>query len=398
MRRSSRIPFLFSALVLAGVACQDLTSAPRAPAKRAAAFEVGPTTYSALWTMTGPAYALRSTFTPAGPVAPSRADTARATALRAQFQGLATPSTLRSLSAHGSAQALANAPAGTRRALRMVRIPLGKVNGRAQVLGVVPGDRKDAPLAALVFSTDQVVTAVVQLQHARRANGKWRLAQSRTTVFGAHRKAVAAIDQSYGDPEFASALREGSLTLMKRFASLALPDALYAAAANTEDEDAEALCPTEFAAVSASAIAVALAASNFAAATAAETAAVGALAMAIATCPEGGLPCLALPPLEAASALATANLVTATGLLGAATAAGVAAAANLADCLWAKRPAWIPATTSGGGGGGGEGSGDGGGGGGGGGGYSTCEFYVYVDYFGNILDVDDPYGCLEYAE
>lgn len=392
MHRSRRIPLLLSALVLAGVACQDLTTAARAPAKRAAAFEVGPTTYSALWTMTGPAYVLRSTFTPAGPVAPSRADTARATALREQFRGLVAPSTLRSLSAPGSVPASANAPAGTRRAMRMVRVPLGKVKGHSQTLGLVPGEGKGAPLAALVFSTDQAVTAVVQLQHARRANGKWRLAQSRTTVFGADRKAVAAIDQTYGDPEFASAWREGSLTLMKRFASLALPDALYASAAYTEDEDAEALCPDELKAVAAAGIAVALASANVVRATALEAAAVGALTMALATCPEGG--CLFLVPLEAAITAATANLGIALALEVTAIATGVAAAANLADCLWTKRPSWIPSST-GSGGGGGEGDGGGTGGGGGGGGYyPNCEFYMYVDYWGNILEVDDPRGCL----
>jgi len=390
MDLSRRVAMVLGAALVAGVACQDMATAPRSSPARPSSFDVGPSTYGALWALTDAGFVLRHTVTPAGPVPPDAVDSARAGALRATFQGFASTHTLMSSSAPGSASGIGQAnganQARTRRAMRMTRLSLGKVDNKALMLGLVPGEGEDAPLAAIVISSDNQVSAMIQLQHTRRANGKWRLAQSRTTIFNKDRKAVAALDQSYGDPEFSSALRAGSVDLMKRFASLALPDALYAA-----EVDDEADCPVEYKAVLAASGVATLAGANVARAMALEAAAVGWLATALATCSETGITCAIIPAAETLAAAATAAVYNASVVLAGAIATLGIATEALSACVWAKQPKWRPAGTGGGGGGSG-------GGGGGGGGSWDCEYYVYVDNFGNVLEVDDPNGCLQYAE
>jgi hypothetical protein len=393
VNRSRLVTLTLGAVLLAGVACYDRATGPRSLAKDPSSFEVGPATYSALWTFTANGFSLQYAGAPAvGPVRPGVADSARASALRAQFQGFVPVSPPTSASATGQASATL-LTAGNRQAVRLRRIFLGTVNGKKQYLGVLPGHGAGAPLAAFVLlAADNSVSAVVQLQHRRKPNGKWQLSQSRTTVFDKNRKAVAALDQSYATPGLGSALRSGSSDLMRRVASLAVPDALYA-----EDTDTATVCALEKAAVSVATTVAAAAAINLSLASSANLAAVAALAALIAACPEtGGGSCLLIPAAEAAVTASIAAVADASAISAAAIATLAVAVADLASCEYqAHKPTWLPEDGSQYGDDGGDtGGGDYGDGGDDGGGGSGCTFYVEVDDYGNILGVDDPNGCL----
>ena len=172
MDLSRRVAMVLGAALVAGVACQDMATAPRSSPARPSSFDVGPSTYGALWALTDAGFVLRHTVTPAGPVPPDAVDSARAGALRATFQGFASTHTLMSSSAPGSASGIGQAnganQARTRRAMRMTRLSLGKVDNKALMIGLVPGEGEDAPLAAIVISSDNQAHAPGEREMAAR--------------------------------------------------------------------------------------------------------------------------------------------------------------------------------------------------------------------------------------
>lgn len=406
-RRTTRwraLAFVTTAsLVTVAVACSDSTHSVSAPTGPFDDVTPPMTATSALWRADGSRLTLISTprVQIAGGVSTGpegiEVDTAMALRMRAEFAQASNLSTALLgdppqpyAGSSGMGATFYSSPASSQRThLRSHRVLVKASDGTEVRLEIVPDANVNKPPVAVATFIKNRLSNIQQTQY-EQVSGRWKVKRTRLSLFDSTGKLAFVQDNDFGTMAIGSA-RPSSLRNLRRLSgswlpnilALVQPDELYAETVTSKDDDTA--CLNE-------GIEAGLAAANEVRSGAALVAAYAGVAAAAAGLTAAEESCVEIGPLCIAAITAANLAITAAGaaLLSAqfdltvSTAAAAYCAKKLADCL---APQWVQKLFAG--------TGSGGEGDVGGDELisTSCDFWVYEDYAGNILAIDDPNGC-----